>query len=156
MPEQITPPYLVEQEARSSLGFRERVLAASPAAGAELTVTMDSRYVTRMVSIFLRLVTDATAANREVVVEYLNGAGQRFQLAGAGLVITASTTVDYVFMRSQGQAEWSVDGSVLVPLSSEELEGSEAFKIHVVNIQATDALSRIRYTWERFYSDSVR
>jgi hypothetical protein len=153
---EIAPPYLVDEVKRTGRGFREHVAGVSPAAGAEYTVTMDPRYVTRMVSIFVRLVADANVANREVVVEYLTGTGLRFELAGAGLVITASTTVDFVFMRSQSQAEWTVNGSVLVPLSPLELEGSEAFKIAVPNIQATDQLSRIRYTWERFYTDQSR
>jgi len=134
-------------------GFRELVYGTSPAAAADFVQAIDGKYRTRLLSVFVRLVTDANAANREVVVEYRDASANRFMLSGAPVVVTATDTIDYAFDVWQGQAEWSVDDSVLVPLKPAILRPTEDFRIHVVNAQAGDQLSRIRFQWERFVRD---
>lgn len=156
MTEILEPPYLIPTSRPTSLGFRERIKGTAPGAGAHYAVTMEGRYVTRLVSLFVRLTTDANAANREVVLEYRDGESLRRALMGAAVQVTASDTVDYVFMRGQPESTWSIDDSILVPLVDDVLLPSESFRVYVVNIQAGDTLTLIRYTWERFYSDDVR
>ncbi len=154
---QITdPPYLIEEARRTRLGFRERRKGTAPAAGADFSVSMEGRYVTRLVSVSVLLTTDGTAANREVVLEYLSSESVRFALFGAPVVVTATDTVTYHFQRGLVESAWSIDDSILVPIGDEVLLPTESFRLHVVNVQATDTLTVIRYTWERFFTDDVR
>ena len=121
-----------------------------------IAVTMDARYVTVLTSVFCLLTPDANVANREVVLEYRTNEALRFMVMGAPVVVTASDTVSYAFMRGLGQPDWPCDDSILVPLIPYPLIGSESFRLHIVNAQVADTLTLIRYTWERFYSDDVR
>ena len=72
---------------------------------------------------------------------------------GAPVTVAASTTIDYAFSAFQGQADWPEDASILVPLHPLLLRPTDNFRLHIVNVQAADQLSRIRFVWERFYSD---
>ena len=134
-------------------GLPELVYGISPAAGADFTQAVEGQVYVRLVSVFCRLVTDATVAAREVVVEYRDAADLRFGLSGAPVTVAASTTVDYAFSVFQGQADWPADTTILVPLAPVLLLPTWDFRLHIVNVQATDQISRIRYTWERFYAD---
>lgn len=125
---------------------------AQPAAGADFTAAVDSAYPARLIAVFCRLVTDGNAANREVVVEYRDAGGNRFAVAGAPVVVTASTTTDYSFQHGLGQPDWPIDSTIIVPLQPFLLVGSWSFRVHVVNVQATDQLSRIRYVWQQYLS----
>lgn len=150
------PRYLIDDARRTGLGFRERVKGVSPAAAADYAVTMEGRYVTRLVALKVLLTTDANAANREVVLEYRTAEAERFALFGAAVVVTASDTVTYHFQRDIPEAQWSVDDSILVPIADYALLPTESFRLHIVNVQAADTLTVIRYTWERFFTDDVR
>jgi hypothetical protein len=149
-------PYLVEPVKRTLAGMREHVDGVAPAAGADYALTMEGRYVTRLLSVFVRLTTDANAANREVVLEYRTNEAERFALMGAPVQVTANDVVDFVFQTGQGQAEWSVDDSVVVPLLPMFLVPTESIRLHVVNVQAGDTLTLIRLYWERWPTDEAR
>lgn len=155
MTETLDPPYLVDAYRRSQFAFRETIKGVAPAAATDYAVTMDPRYVTVLTSVFCLLTTDGTAANREVVLEYRTNEALRFMVMGAPVVVTATDTVSYSFERGLGQPDWSVDDSILVPLIPYPLCGSESFRLHIVNVQAADTLTLIRYTWERFFSDET-
>jgi len=127
------------------------VYGANPAAGADFAQEVDAGYLTRLVSLFVRLDTDANVANREVVVEYRSGDNLRFALFGAPATLPANDVMEYAFSVYTPRAEWEVDSSVVVPLGSQLLFPSQDFRIHVVNVQVGDQLDRIRFVWERFY-----
>lgn len=134
-------------------GLPEQRNGTSPAANTDYTKAIDGRYYARLITVFCRLVTDGNAANREVVLEYLDSGGNRFALSGASTTVPASSTYDYAFSAFQPEVVYPVDTSILVPLSPVLLGPTESFKLHLVNGQAGDQLSRIRYRWELFYSD---
>lgn len=123
---------------------------ASPAAGADFSQSVEGQYYARLVSVFVRLVADANVASREVVVEYRDAGNNRYALAGINTTVTASNTADYYFSVFQPEAVATVDSSALVPLPAILLRPTDNFRIHIVNAQAGDQLSRIRYVWERF------
>lgn len=104
---------------------------------------------------FVRLVADANAASREVVVEYQDSGGNRYALAGVATTVTAGNTADYFFSAFLGTGEFTVASSALVPLPPLMLRPSDKLAITVVNVQATDQLSRIRIAWELFDSNSI-
>jgi hypothetical protein len=135
-------------------GLPEYVKGDAPAAAAHFVQAMEGRYHTRLISVICRLVTDANAANRTVVVEYRDDGDLRYFLNGAPVTQAASTTTDWFFNSFLGQPDWEVDGTILVPLAPLLLPPTHDFRIFVDNVQAGDQLSQIRFVWERFYSDT--
>lgn len=139
------PPYV-------RYGLPDVFTGDSPAAGADFLNKIGGTFAERLLTVFCRLVCSADVANREVVLEYLDNAGNRFYVAGAATVAVADTTVDYCFDAFRTVDTFTVDGSVLVPMAPIILQPTQAWRLHVVNIDNTDQLSRIRYSRERFYT----
>lgn len=135
-------------------GFPDWQSHTSPAAGAQFSIATDGRYWSRFVSIRCRLVTSATVANREVVVEYNDPEGNNYHTCGAPVTVAASTTIDFCFSSFLDEAAWPVNSMILVPLAPIILPATFVMRLFVVNIDTTDALSRIRTVRERFFSDS--
>lgn len=133
-------------------GFPELVYGAQPAAGAHFTPTMDGRFHVRLVSLYCKFVADANVASREVVVEYREAGALRYALAGINTTVTAGLTAYYAFSAFQPEAVATVDSSALVPLPGIILPPTHDFRLYVLNVQAGDQLSAIRFVWERFYS----
>lgn len=133
-------------------GLPELVYGQSPAAGADFSVAVTGGSFVRLVAVYCKFVADANAASREVVVSYEDQGGNRFALAGINTTVTANNTAYYAFSAFQPEAVATVDSSALVPLPPIILLPTQVFKLHVVNIQATDQLSQIRYVQERFYT----
>jgi hypothetical protein len=135
-------------------GFPEYTAFDSPAAGADFVASIDGRFYERLLTVWCRLVTSADVANREVVLQFLNPAGDVIRSCGAATTVAAVSTYDYSFSVWQPTAEWPVDTGILVPLDPLILPPTFGWQLHVVNVEATDALSRIRVFRERFWSDS--
>lgn len=147
-------PALIDSPRLERYGFPSLEFGTSPAAGAHFVQPIEGGYFARLLSVHCRLVTSADVADRTVVVEYRDGQDQRYMLSGAPVSQTASSTNDWDFAVGTPRAEWPVDSSILVPLAAAILEPGQDFRIYVSGIEATDQLSAIRYTWERFYSSS--
>lgn len=143
----------LDSPALQRYGVPERVAPTSPAAGADFTQTVDGAFYARLVAVFVRLVTDANVANRLVVVDYRDSAGNRYDVQGPNSTQAASTTLDYCLSAFQADEKANIDGTALATLHPMLLLPSDQFRIHVQNMQVGDQLSRIRFTWERFYSD---
>lgn len=133
-------------------GLPEYLKGATPAVAAHFVQELGGNFFTRLLSVFVRLETDENAANRTVLVEYRTDEDARFMISGAPVVQTATTTTDWEFDVFQGQAEWTIDDSILVPLKPFLLPPAFDFRVFVDNIQAGDQLSLVRFTWERFYT----
>lgn len=133
-------------------GLPEYVQAASPAVATAFTQAIESRYHTRLLTLFCRLVTDANAANRTLRLEYLDDSGNIFHVNGNPVTYPASSTEDYAFSAFHPRGEWEVAGTNLVPLGPILLPPTFSFRITVNNVQAGDQISRVRFLWERFYT----
>jgi hypothetical protein len=133
-------------------GWPSLEYGATPAAGAHFTKTIEGNYLARLVSLHCKLVTSATVASREVVIEYRDAAARRFGLSGINTTVTASNTQYYEFSAFQPEAVATVDGSALVPLNPILLRPTDDFRVYVVAIDTTDQLSEIRFVWERFFT----
>ena len=125
---------------------------ASPAANTDFVQVNEGRYYSRLISVFVRLVASATVASREVVVSIEDASSNRFCVDGINTTVTANQTADYSFSVFHPEAVATVDATALVPLSAILLRPTDQFKIHLVNGQAGDQLSRIRFVWERFFT----
>lgn len=135
-------------------GFPEVAVGAAPAAGTDFSASISGRYYTRLVAVTVRLTTSATVANREVTLQYATFEGSVYCTAGAPTTVPASSTYDYTFSAFQPEAVWPVDTGILVPLAPIILRPTDKFVLHLVNAQAADTLTAIRYVWERFFTDS--
>lgn len=133
-------------------GYPEYVKGASPAAGAHFTQAIGGGFFTRLVSLSARLVTSAAIANREVVVQYLDDDSTVYHQDGINTVVTASNTADYFFSVFTPEAVATVNNSALVPLAGIMLPPTHSIRVFVVNIQAADQLSLVRFVQERFYT----
>lgn len=135
-------------------GFPEYRKLASPAAGADFSATVDGRYFERLLTVWCNLDTDSNAANREVVLQFLDDAGNVYRECGAATVVAADSVYDYSFSVWQPQTEFPVNASILVPLDAILMLPTFKWKLKIVNVQAGDALTAIRVVRERFFSDS--
>lgn len=133
-------------------GLPEWHAHADPAAGADFSYQLGGDFYVRLIAVYCKLVTDGTAASREVVVSYEDAGGNRYDLMGANTTVAASSTAYYAFSVFQGEVVATVDSSVLVPLHPVILLPTQTFKLHVVSVQAGDQLSQVRTVWERFYT----
>lgn len=146
-PEAGSPPLLRD-------GFPFLGLETSPAAGASFTAKVVGNYFERLLTVWCRLVTSSDAANREVVLEFLNAEGATYRACGAATTVPADQTVDYSFSVWQQADTFPVNGGVLVPLDPILQPPSFQWKLTVVSVDNTDQLSGIRVYKERFFSDS--
>jgi hypothetical protein len=145
-------PFL-DSPALQRFGPPEVFYGAQPAAGTDFTLAIDGGQAVRIISVFCRIVTDGTVASREVVLEYRDQQANRFDLMGIPVTVSAGSTNDYCFSAFQPVATSPSDATLLVPLHPSLLMGSWSARLHIVNVQAGDQLSRIRIKLERFYSD---
>lgn len=125
----------------------------NPAAGANATIAVSSyAYVPR--AIVFRLVSDANAANRIVEVRYTTDDGYAFCRNGPGRFQVASETTDYCGKNHQAFSDWTSSGAsftpVYFPLEPLRLEPGTQVRIVVGGIQATDQLSAIALTVDRY------
>jgi hypothetical protein len=142
----------------ASLGRAQRNLQThtSPAADTDFTLTLDPRYVWRFLSVYCTLTTDGTAANREVVLQYLDGNSSVFDAMGASTTVPASSTYTYTFSAFQSVAEFPVNTGIIVPLHPVFLEGGLKVRLHLVNGQTGDTLTTIRSYSEQYFTDYAR
>lgn len=133
-------------------GLPEFTRPDSPAVATAFSASVDGHDYLRLISVFCRLVTDANAANREVVLEYQDAAANRYAVHGSAVTQAASLTRDYYFGALVPSVVTLVDGSHVIPLSPHLLPPTHKWLISVVNVQAGDQLSRVRVVQERFYT----
>lgn len=151
MPHLLTP--LLDAPPLERYGLPEYVRRDNPVAGAEFTEQLGGDFYVRLVCLFVRIVTDATAANRTLRLEYRDAADRVFHVNGNPVTYPANTTEDFAFSAFHPRGEWEVAATNLVPLAPLLLPPTFDFHIEVNGIQVGDQLSLISFVWERFYSD---
>jgi hypothetical protein len=136
-------------------GLPEYVRRDNPAAGAEFTEELGGNYFVRLVSLFVRIVTNATVATRTLRLEYRDAADNVYHVNGNPVTYPASSTEDFAFSAFHPHGEWEVSATNLVPLAPLLLPPTHDFHIEVTNIQVGDQLSAISFVWERFYTSAA-
>lgn len=133
----------------------ELVIAQAPGAGLNFTQAVNDGLWWRVLSVSARLDTDATVANRTVRIEYRGQDAVPFLIAGNPVTYPASTVAeDFVYSVWQTEGAWEVGTANLGVLPAVLLQPAQDFRLTVVNIQAGDALTRIRFMVERFWPPS--
>lgn len=128
------------------------VQGANPAAAAAFVQQIDDGYWWRLLTVSVRLNTDATAANRTLRVEYRDTENNVVSINGNPVTYPAATAdEDFFFSVWHPRGEWEVATANIVPLSPMLLQPGWDWRIGVTNIQAGDTLTVIRFTVEKFY-----
>jgi hypothetical protein len=132
-------------------GNPEYVQVTTPAAGALASFTVDGRFAVRVVAARATLTTDATAANREVTLDFIDQRAVTRARNGGGAVVTANTSgKQFDWSAFRGMGESVASGSIFLPVAPLFLYPGFSVKFSVANIQATDALSALSLWVEQF------
>lgn len=122
----------------------------APAAGASYTATLQRADWFRLIGLSFLLTTDANVASRYVTVQYLDGKGVPVLADSAPVLVTANTTNQrFCGSLHHGPAEWNTGTDVQFNLSGLWLEAGRAVKLNIASVQAADALTQVRFTFDR-------
>jgi hypothetical protein len=133
-------------------GWQDRIFGTSPAAGANFSFQVDSRWTARLIGITFTLVTDANVANRSATVDYSQPGRGVVHQDGPSVLQTASSTGVYNGVRGFGPSDWNTGTPAWFNLNGFWLPGSFTIGITVASIQTGDQLSAIVLTVERVSS----
>jgi hypothetical protein len=141
------------QPVSDGVGYQHDLRATPPAAGANFSVVLDSRYVWRVKHCLFTLTTSSQAANRYVTVQYLFGDGNPLWVNAASVTVSANSTQRFVGSSDRGVAEWNTNTDVLFPLDKAFLRGGNTLQIAVASIDTADTLTAIYFIFDRFETD---
>lgn len=131
--------------------FPDYLTGASPSAGSNFTLGLDSRWSWRFVQVRFLFTADANVANRYVHVDFTDPGGVAWVANGAGVVVTASTTnQEFQFQAHRTIAEWATGTPVLAPLADTFVIPGWQLRIVADNIQAGDTITGVRMYVEKF------
>lgn len=147
---------LLDAPPLARFGLPSLEVGASPAAGASFSSKIAGNYFARLLTIRCKLVCSATVATRQVVLQYLDDAGNIYYEAGAATGLAASQAGWFVFDAFVATDIFTVGSSAVAPFAPTLLYPTFSWKLLVTNIDATDALTEIRYQWERFFTAGER
>src|SRR5215469_1408858 len=131
-------------------GFLEAVIGTNPGAGSNFALTLDGRFISRLISATFTLTTSATVASRFATIDYADGNGNVAVSNGAAVLVLAGSAQVFSFNMARGTSEWNTGTSVFAPLFDFMLEPGRILQINVGAIQAADTLTKIALSFERF------
>ena len=133
-----------------TVGIFKTVSTSNPAAGVELSHTVASGTYQKIRSIIFTLVTDATAADRNVRLRFSNFSNQIFDITIATLQ-TASLTYEYTFLAGHPFGPTLINNKIVIPMPGDLLLG-ESFNIATAtnNLQAGDNFSNAYILLDQF------
>src|SRR5690242_14655734 len=124
------------------VGYQDFIALTQPAAGANLTFTVDGRTALRVLGARWNVTTDANVANRFASLDYLDARSNVMMRNAAGLVITASTTNQkFEGTCQRTDAQWAANTPVMFPVFPLFLMPGSQVRITLDSIQATDQIS---------------
>lgn len=119
-------------------GFRRYETTANPAAGAQVSYTFEDYLMLLIQAVSIRLVTDATAANRRAHFIF-QGSGGTFQEFISPADQTASQTIDYRLVPVPAAGTLNDDDNIIVPIPKDLLMyKAGTFTTTLTNGQAGD------------------
>lgn len=137
-------------------GYQDFVPLTAPAAGANLSFTVEARNYVRVLGARCNITTDANAANRFVSLDYINPRGQTMMRNAVAFVLVANVTnqkYEWSAQRSDGAAV--ANTPVLAPVMPLFLAPGTLAQITIDNIQAGDAITLASLVVERFDTGSL-
>jgi hypothetical protein len=140
-------PSAASQESYDQLAplpYEQIIAGAAPGAGRDYEYDSHGDTIVLPLSVMCRLTTSAAVADRSVAVEYLDGTGTRFLVAGAPVTVAAGQAQTFCWQPTAGTYAWPIEDAALAPLPSQSLYSGCALRIHVWNGDAGDVLDQIR------------
>lgn len=124
--------------------YEQIIRGANPGAGAEYVYTAPGGVALLPLSVMCTVTTDATVADRAVAVEYRDGTGERYMVAGAPVTVSAGSVQPFCWYAHAGTVAWPVEDVVLAPLPQQHVYEGCSLAIRVYNGQAGDVIDKIR------------
>jgi hypothetical protein len=94
-------------------------------------------------SVFAHLATSVTVAERQLVLEYRTGDGQRYVVAGDPVTVSAGESQDFVWLAEAGGPTHPLAGAIVANLSQQHIYPGSQLAVRVFNGQAGDVLSGV-------------
>ncbi len=125
---------------------------SSPAAGANMAISVPAFEIWKIHIVTFRLVTDANVANRRVHLRFIPTLGAIIE-ALTEVDQPASLTRNYTFAKYGYLPSTNNNTEIIAPLPHELFVTPEGtINTAILNIQAGDQISNIKIMYERFYS----
>jgi len=132
-------------------GKIEWVNSAQPAAGAEASILVPTTERWKILSVYAKLVTDATVANRRVSIAFETTGGQKFYSYTHDNQ-TASSTVQYTCAKFGHVLDRGLESPMFIPLPEDIwIKGGRTIETLTTNIQAADDHDIMRLNVEKYY-----
>lgn len=140
----------------AGVGYQDWIQPANPAAGANLAVVVESRNWIRVLAAVATITTDANVANRFVSLDYITARGTTYCRNAGGFVEAAGNGGKvYTWSEQRTDSANVAGGSALLPASSMFIPPGSTIQLTVDNKQATDTITSVILTVERFDTGAV-
>jgi len=126
------------------VGYQELIRPDDPAAGADLVYVVGGEAVLWPLSVMAELTCSAGAGQRSLTLEYRDGDGVRYLVAGANVTLGPSQTQAFCWQPEAGSGFWPVDDAAIAPLPQQHLYGGHQLAIHLSGADPADQLSLVR------------
>lgn len=124
-------------------GFFETIPGVQPGAGLPYDLPQAFQYITVPLFITVHLAASAHAANRQLVVQYLDGNNVIYSQAAAPTVVIANGASTAWFAHDRGSSYAVTNGDQYVQLPHDYLRPEYTLRVTCTNIDTADQLSAI-------------
>ena len=134
-------------------GIIRYVGGTNPAAGAEVAEVVPTNTRWRLISVFIRLTTDATVANRQAQIVIDDGTDLFYSIVAP--IVTASILRNHLFIAGYSPLETAFDGNGHVRLPLPNLKMFQGYRIttNTINLQAGDDYAAPRMLVEEWIEE---
>jgi hypothetical protein len=129
---------------------QELIDGTDPAAGAEYVYSVPGDWNVRPLSVLATLTTSAVAGDRAVVLEYRDGEGERYNVAGTDVTVGPSSVQQFNFQVGAAEGMWPVDDVAVVPMPGLVVWPTYSLAVRIIDGDSADQLSRVRLTVEKY------
>lgn len=128
--------------------YQQLVDGTTPDAGDDYVYVVPGGIAARPASALCVLTTSVVVGDRMVALEYRDGNGDAYVIAGAPVSVTAGSVQRFCWHPQVGASAWPVEDAALAPLPQQPIYGPCQLAIRVYNGDTGDQLSGVRLSLE--------
>lgn len=128
--------------ATASVEWDDLLYGAQPAPGASFAYTC--LWDTRPLAVMCRLTTSPALGERTLILEYTDGSGVAYCLAGANVQIDPGSVNRFCWQPTVGVGSWPVANAVVAPLPPDTLKRGWRIALTLAGADTADQLDMIR------------
>lgn len=128
--------------------YVQLVDGTTPDAGDNYSYEIPGGISATPLSVFATLETDGTAADRMLALEYQDGNGAPYLIAGAPVTVLASSTQRFCWHPQAGASAWPVEDAAIAALPVQPIYGPHRIALRIFNGEAGDQISVVRLALE--------